>query len=291
VERIGHRGAKREHPENTLAAFKTAFDRGADAVELDVHATGDGVVIVNHDPTVGSAFGAQSGRRIDELDWKTLAAAATSSKLRIPTLADVMAIVPPGATVYVEIKGVGIEPRVAEVLGETKARCAVHSFDHATVRRMREIAPTIARGILFDRYPEDVERSMKEAGARDVWPEWRLIDRVLVDRVHGAGGRVVAWTVNDRTAAERLVHVELYVPRSALPALEEGEYYHADLIGLAAISDSGESLGTVVAVENFGAGDLLEVQLPNGKRSLIPFRDGIADRHDDRIVLDPNFLA
>jgi 16S rRNA processing protein RimM len=50
-------------------------------------------------------------------------------------------------------------------------------------------------------------------------------------------------------------------------------------------------MGKVVAVENFGAGDLLEVELANGKRSLIPFRDGIADLEDDRVVLDPEFLA
>ena len=76
-----------------------------------------------------------------------------------------------------------------------------------------------------------------------------------------------------------------------MPPLEEGEYYHADLIGLPAVGRDGNPVGTVAAVENYGAGDLLEIELPDGKRSLIPFRDAIADLEDGRIVLDPAFLA
>ena len=81
------------------------------------------------------------------------------------------------------------------------------------------------------------------------------------------------------------------MPRAALPPLEEGEYYHADLIGLPCESAAGEPLGTVVAVENFGAGDLLEIEQPDGKRALIPFRPGIADLEEGRVVADPAFLA
>ena len=97
--------------------------------------------------------------------------------------------------------------------------------------------------------------------------------------------------VGDRSAAEALRGSLIEVERSALPPLEEGEYYHADLIGLPCEDRDGELLGTVVAVENFGAGDLLEVELPDGRRSLIPFTRGIADLEGARIVLDPEFLA
>ena len=97
--------------------------------------------------------------------------------------------------------------------------------------------------------------------------------------------------VNDRAAAEALRGSLVEIERASLPPLEEGEYYHADLIGLAAVDGQANPLGTVVAVENYGAGDLLEVELPDGKRSLIPFRPGIADLHEGRIVLDPEFLA
>jgi 16S rRNA processing protein RimM len=97
--------------------------------------------------------------------------------------------------------------------------------------------------------------------------------------------------ITDRASAEALRGSLVEVDRSELPALEEGEYYHADLIGLAAVDRQGKSVGTVVAVENYGAGDLLEIEMADGKRSLIPFKIGIADLEGDRIVLDSEFLA
>ena len=105
----------------------------------------------------------------------------------------------------------------------------------------------------------------------------------------GAIARIAG--VTDRSAAEALRGSLVEVDRSALPPLEQGEYYHSDLIGLGCFDRVGNRVGTVAAVENFGAGDLLEVETSEGKRSLIPFRDGIADLESDRIVLDPEFLA
>ena len=97
--------------------------------------------------------------------------------------------------------------------------------------------------------------------------------------------------IADRSAAEALRGSLVEVDRSSLPSLEEGEYYHADLIGLPAVDAQGGAVGNVVSVENYGAGDLLEIEADDGKRSLIPFRAGIADLDGDRIVLDPEFLA
>jgi 16S rRNA processing protein RimM len=97
--------------------------------------------------------------------------------------------------------------------------------------------------------------------------------------------------VSDRSAAEALRGQLVEIDRDKLPPLEEGEYYHVDLIGLSCVDDSGNPLGTVVAVENFGAGDLLEVERSNGQRSLIPFREPMARQDGERIVIDPEFLA
>ena len=97
--------------------------------------------------------------------------------------------------------------------------------------------------------------------------------------------------IGDRAAAEALRGTLLSVPRAALPPLEEGEYYHADLIGLPCVDADGAPLGTVVAVENFGAGDLVEIEKPDGRRALVPFRAGIAELKEGRIVVDPEFLA
>ncbi|WP_310467004.1 ribosome maturation factor RimM [Sphingomonas sp.] len=98
--------------------------------------------------------------------------------------------------------------------------------------------------------------------------------------------------VADRSAAEALRGSLVEVDRAALPPLGPGEFYHADIIGLPCVDRDGAARGSVVAVENFGAGDLLEIEGADGRRSLIPFRPGIADLEgDQRIVLDPEFLA
>lgn len=119
-------------------------------------------------------------------------------------------------------------------------------------------------------------------------------DRMLtLKSVKAGGGMPIARfaEIGDRSAAEALRGQLLTVPRAALPPLEDGEYYHADIIGLPCESRVGEALGTVMAVENFGAGDLLEIEKPDGKRAMVPFRTGIADLSDGKIVVDPLFLA
>jgi glycerophosphoryl diester phosphodiesterase len=196
VERIAHRGAKREFPENSLAAFRRAFERGADAVELDVHATHDGIVVVHHDATLG-----RDGPAIADLTWADLEHRPDST---IPRLRDVLEAIPPSAIAYVEIKGLGIEKAVCEALLSVPVRCAVHSFDHATIERMREIGPQFARGVLFDGSLATLNDVLARSAARDVWPHWKLVDQALVNRVHTRGCRVIAWTVNSREDAQRL---------------------------------------------------------------------------------------
>lgn len=202
AERIGHRGAKRELPENTLPAFQRAFERGADAIELDVHATADGVVVVHHDPTAHTAAGRLI--RLSEVDWGVVKTVELAEGVGIPRLSDVLAAAPADATIYVEIKGLGIEEQVARTVCESRARCAVHSFNHDAIVRMRAIAPDIPRGVLFEERVPDLEALMDRTGARDVWPHWPLVDETLVETVHTLGGRVICWTVNDRTAARKL---------------------------------------------------------------------------------------
>jgi 16S rRNA processing protein RimM len=109
----------------------------------------------------------------------------------------------------------------------------------------------------------------------------------------GSGHLVVRFNgIDDRDAAAKLTHVELYVPRSRLPKQkEDGVFYHADLIGLRVETKSGEELGKVIAVQNFGAGDLLDVQPVKGGASvLVPFIDEyvpVVDVKAGRIVADP----
>ena len=121
----------------------------------------------------------------------------------------------------------------------------------------------------------------------------RLGDRELtVSSIRGGKLPVVRFAeVGSRDAAEALRGQLVTVPRSALPPLEEGEYYHADLIGLPCESHDGEKLGSVAAIVNFGAGDIIEIERPDGKKTMVPFKPGIADLEQDRLLVDPIFLA
>ncbi len=114
----------------------------------------------------------------------------------------------------------------------------------------------------------------------------RVTDKGVIARVAGVG---------DRTAAERIKGVKLYVGRDRLPVAAEGEYYHADLIGLDAVSEAGERIGHVVAVQNFGAGDLIEIRLEGSIRTeLVPFTDAavpVVDVAAGRVVVRPPELV
>jgi len=98
--------------------------------------------------------------------------------------------------------------------------------------------------------------------------------------------------VPDRNAAERLRGTELTVPRSALPPLADGEYYHVDLLGLACVSTTGEALGRVVAIDDFGAGDVIEIERADGKRFMVPMRpEAVSEWDSERLVVDEAFIA
>jgi 16S rRNA processing protein RimM len=114
-----------------------------------------------------------------------------------------------------------------------------------------------------------------------------------IEALRPAKGHLVARLagLRDRTAAERLTNMRLFVPRERLPAPEADEFYHADLIGLAAVATDGRALGTVVAIHDFGAGDILELR-QEGRREtvMLPFTEAtvpVVDVVGGRIVIDP----
>ncbi|WP_298287082.1 ribosome maturation factor RimM [Novosphingobium sp.] len=107
-------------------------------------------------------------------------------------------------------------------------------------------------------------------------------------RDDGKGGAIARFAeVADRTAAEKLRGTALTVPRSSLPPLAEGEYYYADLIGLPVVSTEGEALGECIAVDNFGAGDVIEVRKADGKKFMVPMKaQAVPEWTDERIVIE-----
>lgn len=195
---IGHRGAPAHLPENTLAGFTHAFDAGADAVELDVHATRDGVVVVHHDDRLAD------GRRIADHAWAELRP-ATPGADPIPSLEEVLAAVEGRGAVFVEIKGRAIEAEVVRVIQRSAARCAVHAFDHRSALAVRRLAPELPTGVLLSSYVVDVVAVLRAARSRTLWQHWSQIDEPLVRAVRSIGGVVVAWTVNDVAVARDLL--------------------------------------------------------------------------------------
>ena len=184
--------------ENTLPSFQLALDAGADGLELDVHTTADGVVVIHHDPDL------PGGARIDALTLAELQRHEAVPGVHVPTLEELCALVDGRATLFVELKGNGVERAVLDVLAGYGGPVALHSFDHAMIRRAAQVDPTRRLGILFEDPPVAVSARMAETGALDVWPHWSLVTPALVTEVHGAGGRVIPWTVNDQATAQSL---------------------------------------------------------------------------------------
>jgi 16S rRNA processing protein RimM len=112
-----------------------------------------------------------------------------------------------------------------------------------------------------------------------------------VTHAREAKGHLVATLkgVTSRDEAERLNGIELYIARKKLPATGEDEYYHADLIGLAAVTSANEPLGRVIAIHNFGAGDIIEIAPPRGATMLLPFTNAVVPSVDlagGRVVIE-----
>jgi 16S rRNA processing protein RimM len=97
--------------------------------------------------------------------------------------------------------------------------------------------------------------------------------------------------ITDRNGAEGARGTELTVPRDVLPPLADGEYYHADLLGLPCVSTTGEDLGKCVAIENFGAGDVIEVERPDGKRFMVAMKAEAVPEWGAHIVINAAFAA
>ncbi len=112
-----------------------------------------------------------------------------------------------------------------------------------------------------------------------------------VTHAREAKGHLVATLkgIATRDEAERLNGIELYIARERLPATDDDEYYHADLIGLAAVTSANEPFGRVIAIHNFGAGDIIEIAPPQGATMLLPFTNAVVpavDLANGRVVIE-----
>lgn len=201
-ERIAHRGAPREFDENTLEGFLRAVERGADAVELDVHRTRDGAVVIHHDPQLRGPDGRLAP--IAEMSLVEVGRSRLAGGGRVPTLSAVMDAIGDRATIYVELKGESVGELTVEVARRHGHRYAFHSFDHQAVLALHRHWPDLEYGVLFDAGTADAEALAARYPVRDLWLHWSLVNQALVEATHAAGKRALVWTVNQRRRARRL---------------------------------------------------------------------------------------
>jgi glycerophosphoryl diester phosphodiesterase len=201
---IAHRGASGYEYENSRAAFRRAVMLDADGVELDIHATRDGGIVVHHDPDL-PGIGPISQLSLVEARQVLLRNGET-----VPILGEILQLVG-DRDVWVEVKT--LPQRFDSALlaaldqGPAPHRYAVHSFDHRIVHRLGQARPSLRRGILLSAYLRDVVAVMRSVGACTLWQEWQQIDQELVTQVHEAGATVIAWTVNEIGDLDRMVRL------------------------------------------------------------------------------------
>jgi glycerophosphoryl diester phosphodiesterase len=206
VEVVAHRGLHTSARENTVEAFELALSAGADAIELDVYTTADGIVVVHHDAAVHCR---DSDIDIAGHPLTEVKAAAMEEGFQLPTLDEVLAAVAGRATIYIEVKAPDMELLVARIVRRTKERIAVHSFDHRIIKKIRDFVPGIQTGVLTVSRPVSPARLLADANASDYWPQADFVDADLVAEVHEAGARVIVWTANTPVQWERLVDLNV----------------------------------------------------------------------------------
>ena len=236
-----HRGGAALWPENSLLAFRSALALGVDALELDLHLTADGEVVVLHDPSLdrtSTGTGAVRDLKLADLAavrLKTRDGAVTAE--RVPTFAQVLDLVAPtSAALLPEIKVdtnrqrySGIEEKVVALIRARGllARTTILAFQVETIRRLRELEPTartmllVARGdVERDRArPAEAVRRARELGATDLGMNHRLIDTDVMSAARAAGIRVSAWTVNEESDIRRMVDLGVDILMSDRPDL------------------------------------------------------------------------
>lgn len=191
---VAHRGMPTLASENTLRSFELALAYGAQGIELDVHGTADGALVVHHDPALPS--GTELAR--------TLLSDLKAQAPDLPTLGEVCAMVGGRAELFVEIKGAHIEEAVQKALDQYDGRAAIHSFDHDLIHRLAMTGTHRRLGILVEALPQDALHAMARTGALDLWPHHSVVSIGLVTQVHAFGGRVIPWTVNAAEDVERM---------------------------------------------------------------------------------------
>ena len=223
TEIIAHRGASWDAPENTLTAIRRGWEYGADSVEIDVHCAGDGRIMVIHDPTTERTTGTNlTVRTTPSTELRTLDAGALKSPEyageRIPFLEEVLAELPEGKGIIIEIKcGAEILPPLRELLGEGGyvSRMVIMSFDPGTAVASKRFMPQFPVFWLISApkrfltgtplpHPQNRITQALEMNLDGLSAQYTGITAGFAEKTHAAGLKLFTWTVNDDAVANRL---------------------------------------------------------------------------------------
>ncbi|HSN49185.1 MAG TPA: glycerophosphodiester phosphodiesterase family protein [Flavobacterium sp.] len=195
ILKIGHRGAKGHKPENTLVSFQKAVDLNVDGIELDVHLSSDGALIVIHDETID--------RTADGKGFVNQFTAPELKKYGIPTLTEVLDLTNRRCFVNIELKGIGTAKPVADLIGQyilgqnwSYADFLVSSFDWKMLENIHFLNPRIRIGVLTEEKIEAALAFAKKIKAFSIHPHYVLLSKENVVLMQENGFEVYTWTVN-----------------------------------------------------------------------------------------------
>ena len=219
VKVTGHRGAAGLEPENTIRSFQRALDLGVDAIELDVHLTKDQHLVVMHDATVDrTTDGSGAVCSLTLRDIRQLDAGLGES---VPTLQEVIDLVAQKAILQIELKGLGVEHKVAQTITVNHLinNVTVTSFRHNMVKTIKNLNPQISTGILFLGLPIDAPHLAHDAQADAVHPHVNYIDPQLVENCHNHGLSVRVWNTDDPSQMQEMIDLNVDAIGSNRPDL------------------------------------------------------------------------
>jgi glycerophosphoryl diester phosphodiesterase len=205
VRIVGHRGAPQNAPENTIASFAKAVELGATAVELDVHLSADGRMVVIHDDAVDRTTNGVG--KVADLTLDDIRRLKTEGGERVPTLEEAIDWAAGRVFLHVEVKAPAALRPVAELLLARKlaGQSRISSFWHRAVQQVKAISRDLETGVLYSASPVKSAQLAIEAGADALHPQHTYVTADLMREARDRGLRVAAWTVDAAADIERVI--------------------------------------------------------------------------------------
>lgn len=196
---LGHRGAKGEQPENTILGIHHALDCGVHGIEVDLHLTRDGEIVVIHDDSVDRTTNGRG--QVRELTLTEIKELDAGLGQEVPTLEELLQLfsTQSGVTLFLELKAPGFEKQLIERLKSFPYRhqLVLKSFNHKILKKINELDPELTLAPLIYGLPLDPAGIIKSVGGKILSLSIQTYDAELVDQVHREGFKVCVWNCND----------------------------------------------------------------------------------------------